>query len=85
VRVEEQILVSASPEDVWEVIEDFDQYDRLNNEITVHIRPKVTPKSKVSGPAITPKKPKRGSSPNKRHHHRSPSHHRKHGKGHPGE
>ncbi|MEA2353111.1 MAG: hypothetical protein QOJ14_1525 [Thermoleophilaceae bacterium] len=33
-RVEQQICVDASPEDVWRVIEDFDQYDRLVAGIT---------------------------------------------------
>ena len=33
-RVEEQIVVSASMEDVWKVIEDFDEYERLLAGIT---------------------------------------------------
>jgi acyl-CoA synthetase (AMP-forming)/AMP-acid ligase II/uncharacterized membrane protein len=33
-RVEEQICVDASPEDVWAVIEDFESYDRLVAGIT---------------------------------------------------
>src|SRR3954468_290000 len=33
-RVEEQICVDASPEDVWRLIEDFDNYDRLIAGIT---------------------------------------------------